>query len=54
MNAMHIYIYHYISIVILSKGLNPQISTPKLSIVFACLEISPDWPHGGWCVPVPL
>ena len=54
MNAMHIYIYHYISIVILSKGLNPQISTPKLSIVFACLEISPDWRHGGWCVPVPL
>ena len=57
MNAMHIYIYHYISIVILSKGLNPQISTPKLSIVFlvfACLEISPDWHHGGWCVPVPL
>ena len=53
MNAMHFCIYHYISIVILSKGLNPQISTPKLSIVFACLEISPDWPHGGWCVPVP-
>ena len=51
---MHIYIYHYISIDILSKGLNPQISTPKLSIVFACLEISPDWHHGGWCVPVPL
>ena len=50
MQCTFISIITFQSIVILSKGLNPQISTPKLSIV----EISPDWHHGGWCVPVPL